>query len=142
MPRTLGQGSLFERLDPELAPRRLRTSQDLAAERIQAIKRHLEWVLNARQGCSSSSPELGLPDFNDVAVGSADLRHRLSEHIQAVVNEFEPRVKVTRVQPLMDAARPLDLHFRLHCLVPVRNAHESIELDLVLQHHNRAARFA
>ncbi|WP_053060337.1 type VI secretion system baseplate subunit TssE [Burkholderia contaminans] len=106
MPRTLGQGSLFERLDPELAPRRLRTSQDLAAERIQAIKRHLEWVLNARQGCSSSSPELGLPDFNDVAVDSADLRHRLGEHIHAVVSEFEPRVTVTRVRPAPVEAQP------------------------------------
>ncbi|EHD1638560.1 type VI secretion system baseplate subunit TssE [Salmonella enterica] len=141
MPRTPGRGSLFERLDPELRSRRLRTSKDLAAERIHAIKTHLEWVLNARQGCSASSPALGLPDFNDVSAGSADLRRQLGDHIQAVVNEFEPRVKLTRVQPLSDASSPLDLRFRLHCVVPVHNEHESIEIDLILQHHNRMARF-
>ncbi|WP_153101212.1 type VI secretion system baseplate subunit TssE [Paraburkholderia hayleyella] len=140
-PGTSGQGSLFERLDPGLSPRRLRTSQDLAAERMQSIKTHLEWVLNARQGCSASSPALGLPDFNDVAAGSTDLRQQLGEHIQAVVTEFEPRVNVTRVQALADSASPVDLHFRLYCLIPVRNVHESIEIDLVLQHHNRIARF-
>ncbi len=140
MPRTPGLGSLFERLDPELPPRRMRTRQDLAAERIQAIKHHLEWVLNARQGCSASSPALGLPDFNDVAAGSTDLRLQLARHIEATVNAFEPRARVTDVQALSGSTQPADLHFRLHCLVPVRNTHESVEIDLVLQHHNKTAK--
>lgn len=135
MPRKPGQGSLFERLEPDAPPRRTLTRPDLAAERIGAIKRHLGWLLNARQGCSSSSPELGLPDFNDAAIGSADLQLQVAQHIHRVVAAFEPRVRVVSVRPVADLAQSLELHFRLCCLVPLFNAFEQVEIDLVIHQH-------
>ncbi|MCD0499416.1 type VI secretion system baseplate subunit TssE [Achromobacter sp. MY14] len=137
MPRSRGQGSLFERLVPHAAPRRTRSRHELAAERIHAIKRHLERILNSRRGCSMSSPGLGLHDFNDAAMGSADLLLHVSQDIRASVAAYEPRVKVLSVHSRPDPAQPLSLNFRLECLVPVFNQEEQVEIDLVIHHQDR-----
>ncbi|MFD4841344.1 type VI secretion system baseplate subunit TssE [Achromobacter sp. NPDC058515] len=140
MPRSPGQGSLFERLDPDALPRRSRSRQDLAIARIHAIKRHLELLLNSRRGCSQSSPGLGLEDFNDAAMGSADLLLQVSQDIRRSVEAFEPRVKVLGVHARPDGSQPLNLNFRLDCLVPVANTEEQVEIDLVIHHRDRYAR--
>ena len=58
MPRSPGRGSLFERLDPDLPPRRTRTRQEMAAERIRAIKRQLpELIVTAKAGDSTKARE-------------------------------------------------------------------------------------
>jgi len=140
MPRSLGQGSLFERLDPDLRPRRLRSRQELAAARISAVKRHLAWMLNTRRGSSQSCTDLGLPDFNDAAIDSADLQEQVCEDIRLLVAMYEPRVKVVSVQSRTDASRPFELHFRLRCLVPVDNVEELVEIDMDISGHDKTAR--
>ncbi|WP_414648288.1 type VI secretion system baseplate subunit TssE [Dyella sp.] len=118
----------------------MRTRQQMAAERIHAVKRHLKWLLNARQGCSQSSPDLGLSDFNDAAIGSADLALRVRQDIERLVAAYEPRVQVLSVRVCPDPDQPLDLHFRLDCLVPVHHAEEKVEIDLLIRHQDRTAR--
>ncbi|WMD21236.1 type VI secretion system baseplate subunit TssE [Achromobacter seleniivolatilans] len=140
MPRSRGQGSLFERLVPDALPRRTRSRQDLAAERIHAIKRHLEHILNSRRGCSMSSPGLGLQDFNDASMGSADLLLLVSKNIRASITAYEPRVKVVAVHSRPDSSQPLSLNFRLECLVPVLNTEEQVEIELVIHHQDRYTR--
>ncbi|MFK1436433.1 type VI secretion system baseplate subunit TssE [Pseudomonas aeruginosa] len=132
MPRSPGQGGLFERLDPDLPLRRLRTRQDLAAERVRAIKNHLEQLLNTRRGGSQSCPELGLPDMNDAGAGQMDLRNQICLEIRKVVSAYEPRVQVVDVHPLAINERPLGLRFRLHCLVPIKDSSEQVEIDLLI----------
>lgn len=140
MPRSSGQASLFERLTPDAPPRRVRSRQDVAAARIYAIKRHLELILNSRQGCSLSTPGLGLRDFNDAAIGSVDLLLRVSQDIRQSIAKFEPRVRVLAVRACPDASRPLDLTFRLDCLVPLANTQEQVEIDLIIHRPDRFAR--
>ncbi|WP_025809798.1 type VI secretion system baseplate subunit TssE [Pseudomonas chlororaphis] len=137
MPRSPGQGSLFERLDPNLPPRRSRTRQDLATERIRAIKNHLELLLNTRRGGSQSCPDLGLPDMNDASAGQMDLRNQICLDIRAVVAVYEPRVQVVDVHSLATSEQPLGLRFRLHCLVPVRDSPERVEIDLLVHHRQQ-----
>ncbi|MBN3824855.1 type VI secretion system baseplate subunit TssE [Burkholderia sp. Ac-20384] len=137
MPRSPGQGSLFDRLDPDLPPRRQRTRQELAAERVHAIKRHLERIFNSRQGGSQSTPEFGLQDLNDAAASQMDLRHRVCLDVRAVVTAYEPRVQVLDVRPVTLHGQPDGLHFRLHCLVPLNDAAEDVEIDLLVQHRER-----
>ncbi|MGV2863695.1 type VI secretion system baseplate subunit TssE, partial [Achromobacter sp. AGC39] len=86
------------------------------------------------------SPELGLHDFNDAAMGSADLLAHVSQDIRASVLAFEPRIKVLHVHSRPDPAQPLSLNFRLECLVPVMNHEEQVEIDLVIHHQDRYAR--
>ncbi|HBN9794402.1 TPA: type VI secretion system baseplate subunit TssE [Pseudomonas aeruginosa] len=128
MPRKLAQGSLFDRLDPELAPLRTRTRRQLLDDRAQAIKQHLAWLLNARRGCSQSSPGLGLQDFNDATLSSADLRSRICQDIRDTVIAFEPRVKAVEVNPTGTGEH--DLNFRIRCLLSHDNTEESLEIDL------------
>lgn len=138
MPRSPGQGSLFERLDPDLPPRRSRTQQALATERVQAIKNHLEQLLNTRRGGSQSCPELGLPDMNDAASSQLELRTQICQEIREAVARYEPRVRVTEVHPLASSEQPLGLRFRLHCQVPLKHTSEQMEIDLLL--HQRQQR--
>lgn len=139
MPRLPERGSLFERLDGDAPPTRTRTQQQLAAERVQAIKRHLQWLLNARQGCSQSSPDLGLSDFNDAVIGSADLTLRVRQDIERLVEAYEPRVQVLNVRACPDPDQPLDLHFRLDCLVPLHHSEEQVEIDLLIRNQDQTA---
>lgn len=140
MSRSQGQGSLFERLDPEAAPSRSLSRHGHAAERIRAIKVHLEWLLNARQGCSLSSPGFGLSDFNDASLGSADLLIHISADIRRSIETYEPRVKIRDVHFRPDPDAPLDLNFRLDCVVAVESREELIEIDLVMNGHDRYTR--
>lgn len=137
MPRTPGRGSLFERLDPDLPPRRMRTRQELASERVGAFKRQLEWILNTRRGSAQSCPELGLADLNDSTIGSTDLLQKVCEDIRATVARYGPGVRSVRVLPLMDGHGPQRLRFRLSCAVLVNNAEEQLELELLLRGSNR-----
>ncbi len=140
MPRSPGRGSLFERLDPDHPPRRTRTRQEMAAERIRAIKRQLEWILNSRQGSSQSSPGLGLRDLNDAAIGAVDLRQQVCLDIHAAVAAYEPRARVVEVKPLPGADASLNLGFRLVCRVPVNNLEEQVEISLLFHHQGRQVR--
>jgi type VI secretion system protein len=142
MPRSPGQGSLFERLDPDVPPRRSRTRQALAAERIGAIKRQLEWILNTRRGSAQSCPELGLRDFNDTTVASDGLREQACEEIRTVIGAFEPRVRVAEVFALPSSELPLDLRFRLVCVVPANDEEDRVEIDLIVQGRSRRIKVA
>ncbi|ALX11780.1 type VI secretion system lysozyme-like protein [Burkholderia cepacia JBK9] len=137
MPRSPGQGSLFERLDPDLPPRRMRTRLALASERIGAIKDHLERILNSRQGSSQSCPGFGLPDMNDAAASQTDLRHQVCLDVRTAVVAYEPRVQVLNVHPVTAYGQAGPLHFRLHCLVPVNDSTEDVQIDLLVQHRER-----
>ena len=120
--------SLFERLEPDAPRYRPGSADEQARQRIEAIKRHLEQVLNSRQGCSQSSPELGLRDFNGVTQASSDLVVAISADIRRSVEAFEPRIKVTGVRFQPDPDLPLELNFRLDCQVRVNHKEEQVQI--------------
>lgn len=135
MPRSSGRGSLFDRLSPDARPFHSLSCQEQTAQRIDAIKVHLERLFNARQGCSQSSPELGLTDFNG-HFGGTDLMARIGADIRRTVETFEPRLKVRGLhfQPNPDA--PLELNFRLDCQVRSHSQDEHVQIDLVINHRH------
>jgi type VI secretion system protein len=114
----------------------------VAIERIRAIKHHLQWLLNTRPGCSQSNPGLGLSDFNDAALGSVDLVQRVRQDIERMVAAYEPRVQVLNVRSCPDPDQPLDLHFRLDCLIPLLHAEEQLEIDLHIRHQDQTVHIA
>ncbi|WJV25567.1 MULTISPECIES: type VI secretion system baseplate subunit TssE [Pseudomonas] len=140
MPRSPGRGSLFERLEPDLPPRRTRSSHELAGESVQAIKRQLEWVLNTRRGSSQSCPELGVADLNDATISSADLQQKICEDIRATVIRYVPRIHDVDVHPLSEGSSQFGLRIRLNCLVRTKNTQEQIQLDLLLREAGRIAK--
>ena len=114
--------------------------QENATQKFAAIKRHLETLLNARQGCSQSSPELGLRDFNGHDVSRGDLLKQVSADIRRTIQRFEPRVHVRTLKAVPDGHAPLELHFRLNCHVQVNNHTEQLQLELLVNGHNRHTR--
>jgi len=114
--------------------------QENATQKFAAIKRHLETLLNARQGCSQSSPELGLRDFNGHDVSRGDLLKQVSADIRRTIQRFEPRVHVRTLKAVPDGHAPLELHFRLDCHVQVNNHTEQLQLELLVNGHNRHTR--
>ena len=96
------------------------------------IKRHLERLLNARQGGALSSPDYGLPDFNDAVAGTTDLLTRLATSVRTAIARYEPRVSVRNVRLLPDAETSMELHFRVDCAMPVEHREQVVEIDLVM----------
>lgn len=135
--RTPGRGSLFERLVPDAPPRRTLSHRDQVLERIHAVTRHLAWMLNARQGCSASSPGLGLSDFNGLSMDSGDLLAQISADIRASIQAFEPRITVRGVRQLPNET-PLNLSFRLDCALHATDPEERIELDILMNGRDRS----
>ena len=125
-------GSLFERLEPDAPRYRPGSADEQARQRVEAIKRHLEQVLNSRQGCSQSSPELGLRDFNGVTQASSDLVVAISADIRRSVQAFEPRITVTGVRYQPNPDQPLELNFRLDCQVRVNHKEEQVQIEVAM----------
>lgn len=131
---------LFDRLMTDQSASREASRQESPGHKFAAIKRHLETLLNARQGCSKSSPELGLRDFNGHDVSSGDLLQQVSADIRRTLQHFEPRIQVRALKAVPDCHAPLELHFRLDCLVPVNNQAQQLQLELLVNGHNRHTR--
>ncbi|MDR0183474.1 type VI secretion system baseplate subunit TssE [Lysobacter arvi] len=127
-----GNGSLFDRLDSNVRPLSRTLGRERTAERIGAIKRHLERLLNARQGCALSNPDYGLPDFNDAVSGTTDLLTCLAAGVRVAIAQYEPRVDVRQVRLMPDADSPVELYFRVDCTMPVDHKEQLVEIDLVM----------
>ncbi|WP_241086184.1 type VI secretion system baseplate subunit TssE [Candidatus Vondammii sp. HM_W22] len=100
-------------MEAEKAPLRKPEKKLAAAEKAAAIKRHLEIILNARQGGASSSPEFGLADFNGAAVGASDMILAMVENISNTIRDYEPRVTIESVVYKPRAEFPLELNFSI-----------------------------
>ncbi|ABY99118.1 TPA: type VI secretion system baseplate subunit TssE [Pseudomonas putida] len=131
---------LFDRLKLDQCISRKASRRESASHKFAAIKRHLETLLNARQGCSQSSPELGLRDFNGHDANNGDLLVQVSADIRRTLQRFEPRIRVRTLKAVPDAHTPLELHFKLDCLVRVNNHTEQLQLELLVNGHNRYTR--
>lgn len=132
--------SLFERLSTAVPALQPKCRQEPVGQRIEAIKHHLETLLNSRQGCSQSSPGLGLPDFNGNHLASGDLLMQVSADIRRVIHRYEPRIRVQALHAERDANAPLDLLFRLDCQVKIDSRAEQLHLELLINSHNRHVR--
>ncbi|MDZ3992498.1 type VI secretion system baseplate subunit TssE [Pseudomonas sp. Teo4] len=131
---------LFHRLQMQAPPSRQHSRRENLPLKAEAIKRHVETLLNARMGCSQSSPDLGLSDFNGHASNSDDLLKQVSRDVRRIIRRYEPRIQVQSLHSLPDANAPLELHMRLDCLITVNNHAEQLQIELLINGHNRYTR--
>ena len=130
-------GSFFERLDPDLPiTRTIDDSHQLEAI-VGAIKRHIEWLLNSREGNSQSAPELGLSDFNDATGGSTDFTLKIANNIKETIQRYEPRVTVQDVEYSPNPDNPLELTFKVVGQLTLRQHNKEVLIELVLNGHNK-----
>ena len=131
------QGSFFERLDSTLPQIRSVDDSNKTAVTVGAIKRHLQWMLNSRQGCSQSAPELGLGDFNDSVGGSLDFTIKISINIKETIERYEPRVKIHDVAFIPNPESPMELSFKITVSLLIKYKSRDFLIELVLNGHNK-----
>lgn len=127
------QGSLFQRLGEHAAQGRGASCHGQWLEQVASIKTHLRQLLNTRQGCSQSSPGLGLADFNGHRRG-ADLVSHIAADIRRTLHAYEPRLELLAVHFCANPEQPQQLAFRLDCQVSLGRRSEPLQIDLTLDH--------
>ncbi len=103
--------TLLERLaNPDAVGQR--TTREDAGPLVDSVMRHLQRLLNTRQGQALIQPEYGMPDITDCAEDAPEALDRVRRAIKHSIEAFEPRlrrVKITHV-PL---GGDLNLHFAI-----------------------------
>lgn len=133
MPIHNRQTSLFQRLGAYSAQGHGPSRHGQWLEQVASIKTHLRQLLNTRQGCSQSSPGLGLADFNGHQRG-ADLVSHVAADIRRTLQAYEPRLELLALHFCANPEQPLQLSFRLDCQVSLGHRSAPLQIDLTLDH--------
>ena len=77
---------------------------------VDSIMRHLQKLLNTRQGQALIQPEYGLPDITDCVEGASEALDRVRRAIKISIEMFEPRLQRVKITHL-PIGNDLNLHF-------------------------------
>ena len=81
---------------------------------VASIMRHLQKILNTRQGSVMIDEHYGVPDFTDLAASfSAESVRDLARAIKAVVATYEPRLSSIQIEAEPSGDRTLELRFKI-----------------------------
>lgn len=114
-----------------------------------AVKRDLEWLLNARRVAVPPDPGLvelnrsvyafGLPDISSIRVADRSEQAKLLSSIEKAVQIFEPRLTDVRIIPIRDESKKSiqRLDFRIEGLLLMDPAPVHISFDTSLDAVNQ-----
>ena len=81
---------------------------------VASVMRHLQKILNTRQGSAPIDDDYGMPDFTDLAATfSSESVRDLSRSIKVVINKYEPRLSSVQVEAMPHGQHVLELHFKI-----------------------------
>ena len=101
--------TLLERLaGPD--PGEQRAIRENTQRLVDSVMRHLQRMLNTRQGHVLTQPEYGMPDITDCAEGAPEVLDRVRRAIKSSIEMFEPRLRRVKITSL-PAGDDLKLHF-------------------------------
>ena len=110
----------------------------------QAVRRDLQNLLNTRVRCIPPPPEFkellvslvnyGIPDLTGIAFGSTKERESFRRSIQAVITQYEKRLRKLTVK-IVDSPDPLEraIHFQIDAVLHAEPNPEPIQLDSTLR---------
>jgi len=127
--------SLLSRLDRGALRSEIQ-SRPVSSEVEHSIINNLRRLFQIRQGNSLSAPRCGVPDFSDAFLSNSDPTKTLCEGIQAMVEEFEPRLYRVRVARLKENS-PGPLKFEISAVVKLDNGDVPFVARTVLQGYDR-----
>ena len=97
---------------------------------IGSVMRHLQKILNTRQGSAPIDDDYGMPDFTDLAVTfSTESVKDLSRSIKKVINKYEPRLSGIRVEAMPLGEHVLELHFKIEGKLKIDQAEVPVAFD-------------
>ncbi len=129
--------TLLERLaDPDPSARR--TIRKDTQSLVESVMRHLQRMLNTRQGHVPIQPEYGMPDITDCAEGSPEAVDRVRRAIRSSLEMFEPRLRRIRITHL-PAGDDLNLHFGITGQIVTENEQISVHFSTTVSPSGNAA---
>ena len=91
--------------------RRNLTSADIL---VASVMRHLQRILNTRQGSVQIDDKFGVPDFTNLASSfTSALAGQIENELSAVIQRYEPRLKSPRLRMLQERPDVLSRTFEL-----------------------------
>ena len=127
---------VFERLQTNLKETSVIKGPD-ATEVMESVKRNISRILNARIGESLSTPNLGLVDFNDAAIGSSDLAMRIRREIYHCLEQYEPRISEIDIHIIPDETTLLAIRFYIEASVDLGSLNHKVKIDLLLDNNKQ-----
>jgi type VI secretion system protein len=103
---------LFERLQTwEKEPSR-RGKED-PRRIVDSVLRHLQRILNTKQGNVPIAKDYGVPDFTDFLNSFPDSLREIEKTIRLAIQKYEPRLTAVRVSFIPQEEDPLSLRFQI-----------------------------
>jgi type VI secretion system protein len=103
---------LLERLRTWAREPDRRTKED-AGRIIDSVLRHLQRILNTRQGNVPIAEDYGVPDLTDLLHSYPESLREIEKAIRQTIQNYEPRLKGVRVSFLPQEEDVLSLHFQI-----------------------------
>jgi type VI secretion system protein len=104
-------------------------SETLVSRAIGSVMRHLQKMLNTRQGNVSIAEDYGLPDMTNYAGGNmTDICQRMTVVIKQFIEKYEPRLAKVQITFEPDEKQALSLRFKLEGVL-VREHQRPIMLE-------------
>jgi type VI secretion system protein len=103
---------LLERIRFRERTPHLREDSD-AALVIDSLLHHLTRILNTRRGNVEISEDYGIPDYTEFLQNFPESMHEMERAIRQTISQFEPRLKVVRVNYLSQEHNDLAVRFQI-----------------------------
>ena len=125
--------SLFERISEAVNPP---PRQRPKAALLHSVRNNLCNILNTRSGSCYSSPELGIPDFNDESLASQNLRVATARIIRTCILRYEPRIAdIAVTSGAQDEYAPFELCFHIVAYMDFHGSRDVLEFNILLDNH-------
>ncbi len=109
-----------------------------------AVRRDIEWLMNARERCRGWPASLdyidesvvgyGLPDFSITSLQGGNWRNNVCRQIEGTIRHFEPRLSNVRVTLAEDGDRAdRSARFRIDALLQADPAPEPVSYDSTVE---------
>jgi type VI secretion system protein len=78
-----------------------------------SVLRHLQRLLNTKEGNVPIAPDFGVPDFTDFLHSYPDSVREMERTLRLVIQKYEPRLKAVRVSLIPQDESALSLSFQI-----------------------------
>jgi type VI secretion system protein len=78
-----------------------------------SVLRHLQRLLNTKEGNVPIAPDYGVPDFTDFLHSYPDSVREMERTLRLVIQKYEPRLKAVRVSFIPQDESALSLSFQI-----------------------------
>jgi type VI secretion system protein len=80
---------------------------------VDSVLRHLQNILNTRQGGVQIADDYGIPDFTGLLQSIPDSLRDIERSIRTVIQKYEPRLRAVRVSFIPNEEDALSLRFQI-----------------------------